>query len=105
MLWDGQHNLLFAGDYIYDGELYAMMPNSDLGEYEKTAVRLLKLINNETRLLTAHRESAPGAPILAKQDLADLHQLLQQIRQGEKGGEGWFIKVYPINERLRLLTD
>ena len=105
MLWDEQRNLLLAGDYIYDGELYAMMPGSDLAEYEKTAAGLLTLINSQTKLLTAHRTTAQGAPILGKQDLVDLHQALVKIRQGQIRGEGWFVKVYPINDSLILLTN
>lgn len=105
MLWDEKHNHLFAGDYIYDGELYAMLPDSDLMAYEQTAETLLGIINQNTGLLTAHRESALGAPILVKGDLADLHSILKKINNGKLEGEGWFTKTYPVNDRLRLLTQ
>ena len=105
MLWDERRNLLFAGDYIYDGLLYAMLPGSDLDDYEHTAARLLSIINDTTRLLTAHRESTSGAPILAHDDLLDLYQALQKINRGELKGEGWFSKTYKINQRLSLASD
>lgn len=105
ILWDEQSDLLFAGDYIYDGLLYAMLPGSDLDDYEQTAARLLSIINDTTRLLTAHRESTSGAPILARDDLLDLHQALQKINRGDLKGEGWFSKTYKINQRLSLASD
>jgi len=105
MLLDRGHGMLFTGDYIYDGPLYAFVPGSDLGDYLRTAVHLLEVVPATTRLLTAHRENPPGAPVLEIADLVDLRDALEGIRAGELRGEGFYIKSYPINERLSLVAE
>ena len=105
MLWDEANNVLFTGDYIYDGELYVMLPGADLAAYEKTAKQLIAMVNESTRLLTAHRTTAIAAPVLIKNDLADLLAALKKIKNGELKAQGWLTKTYPVNERLWLVTD
>ena len=57
------------------------------------------------RLLTGHRATPPGAPLLRHRDLVDLRDALRGIRDGSLAGEGWYPRVYPVNEELVLLAD
>ena len=104
-LWDAQRELLFTGDYIYEGALWAFLPNSSLPDYLTTAEALLDLISTRTRILTAHRSTPPGLPVLGHQDLVDLRNLLISMREGEAEYEGLLPAKYRINERLSLETD
>jgi hypothetical protein len=38
-------------------------------------------------------------------DLVDLQAALEKIGEGTLEGEGFYIKSYPVNTRLRLLTE
>jgi glyoxylase-like metal-dependent hydrolase (beta-lactamase superfamily II) len=104
-LWDAKRELLFSGDYIYEGALYAFLPNSSLREYLAAAEHLLSIITDGTRILSAHRITPPGPPILARKDLLDLRKLLIAIRDGEADYAGFFPARYQINDRLTLETD
>jgi len=105
VLLDRDRQLLFTGDYIYQGPLFAFLPGSDLNHYLLTARRLVETVPAETRLLTAHRETPPGAPVLDYADLVDLQATLDQLRQGALEGDGLYIKSYRINTRIRLLAE
>jgi glyoxylase-like metal-dependent hydrolase (beta-lactamase superfamily II) len=105
VLLDRDHGFLFTGDYIYPGPLYAFLPGSDLNDYLRTARHLLEIVPSGTRLLTAHRETPPGAPILDYADLVDLRTALEQMRKGRLEGDGFYIKSYRINGRLSLLAE
>jgi glyoxylase-like metal-dependent hydrolase (beta-lactamase superfamily II) len=105
VLLDRDRHLLFTGDYIYEGLLLAFLPGSDLRDYLLTARRLVETVPHETRLLTAHRETPPGAPVLDYQDLVDLYESLGELRRGTLEGDGFYINSYRINRRLRLLAE
>jgi glyoxylase-like metal-dependent hydrolase (beta-lactamase superfamily II) len=105
VLLDRDRRLLFTGDYIYEGPLLAFLPGSDLSDYLLTARRLVEAVPHETRLLTAHRETPPGAPLLDHRDLVDLRETLEQLRRGTLEGEGFYIRSYRINRRLHLLAE
>lgn len=104
-LWDEENKQLFTGDYIYEGGLYAFLPNSSLVSYLETAEKLLLMLPEDTELLTAHRWRMIGTPILNMQDLVDLRNALEKVRDGELAYEGLFPAVYPVNENLTLETD
>lgn len=104
-LWDAGRELLFSGDYIYEGPLYAFLPNSSLRAYLASAELLLSVVTPRTRILSAHRITPPGPPILALQDLLDLRKLLIAIRDGEAERTGFFPARYRINDELTLETD
>lgn len=105
VLLDREHNLLFTGDFIYPGPLFAILPGSDLKDYLATSQRLIEVTKVDTRLLTAHRASGPGAPVLAQQDLLDLSDGLVKVLDGSLEGEGFYIQAYRINDHIELLTD
>jgi glyoxylase-like metal-dependent hydrolase (beta-lactamase superfamily II) len=103
-LWDEERALLFTGDYIHQGAVFAFLPGSSLGDYLRTAERLGEQIPENTTLLTAHRAAPSGVPRMATRDLIDLRETLRQIRAGEAEGAGYPV-VFEVNERLLLLAD
>ena len=107
-LFDPDRKLLFSGDLICPGFNLAMLPGSSLDDYLETTRKLLDIGPQETRLLTSHRDKASepfGAPILAFADLVDLQHAIEQIMVGRLKGKGYFIYVYTINERIKLIVD
>jgi glyoxylase-like metal-dependent hydrolase (beta-lactamase superfamily II) len=96
---------LFTGDYIYEGALAAFLPGSSLSDYLKTAERLAATLPPSTRLLTAHRATPPGAPILEARHLTALRETLRAIREGSSEGAGLYPQVYRVTEGLVLQTD
>lgn len=104
-LWDKERAQLFTGDYIYEGGLYAFLPNSSLQDYMNTANMLVDLIPDNTTLYTAHRWEMLGTPILGYDDLVDLKTALTKIREGNLSGTGVFPMTYPVNDRVQLEAD
>jgi len=104
-LWDEESAQLFTGDYIYEGALYAFLPNSSLQDYMNTANMLVDLIPDNTTLYTAHRWEMLGTPILSYEDLLDLKTALTKIREGDLSGTGVFPLTYPVNDRVQLEAD
>lgn len=104
-LWDRERAQLFTGDYIYEGALFAFLPNSSLQDYLDTTNRLVDLIPEDTKLYTAHRWRMLGTPILGHRDLQDLQATLLKIKNGDLSGSGFFPMTYPINSRLDLEAD
>ena len=104
-LLDSPSGFLFSGDFIYPGPLFAFLPNSGMGDYLQGAENLLGVASLETRIFGAHRMEAPGAPELASRDVADLQAALWAIRKGELDAEGFYPRVYPVNERLELYAE
>ncbi|MEM1433517.1 MAG: MBL fold metallo-hydrolase [Pseudomonadota bacterium] len=104
-LLDQSSGTLFTGDFIYPGDLYAFLPNSDLGDYQRGAATLIEVATPEAELLGAHRAQAPGLPRLSTKDLKDLDRGLRALRAGELRGTGTYPVSYPINEQLTLLAE
>lgn len=107
VLFDRDRKLLFTGDFIYPGPLFAMVPGSDLNDYLSSSRVLIKTISPETRLLAAHGGETPGAPILAYTDLLDLQHTIEKIIAGtlEGEGEGLYFKIYPVNDKIDIWVD
>lgn len=107
VLFDPDRNQLFTGDFINIGELYAFLPESNLKEYLDTTDKLLSLTNEKTLLLTAHNDAheVHSAPLLGYQDLIDLKNTLQGIKNKALSGHGFYPRRYSVNQRLTLLTD
>ena len=101
-LHESRTKLFFAADFIYPGPLYAQVPGSDLAAYLATARALGQSLTDENRILCAHGDPADPAghraPILLKQDVEDLRQCLERLRQsGERPPE------IQVNSRMSLL--
>lgn len=105
-LYDPSTKILFAGDFLHQGEVYAFMPNSRLQEYLDTAEQLLKTLPKDVRLYAGHgvphRPDALGATY---QDISDLKDALIKMRDGEISGTGILPRVYKVNDKIIILTD
>ncbi len=102
-LLDRQAGILFAADYIYPGSLYAQIPGADLAHYLTTAESLLRILQPGTRVLCAHgkpdQQRRHRAPVLHREDIADLAGALGTLRESGQQPEKW-----PVNKKLSLLT-
>ena len=70
-LYDANRRQLFAGDFIYPGELYGFLPGSSRGAYLDSTQRLIAIIDPATQIFAAHMadpELAVTAPIMAVAD-------------------------------------
>ena len=104
-LLDEANGLLFAGDFLYEGPLFAFLPNSSLRDYLRAAGAVLEAAPTPLRIFGAHRTAAPGAPELALEDLRDLKTTLEAVRDGQASGTGPYPVVYRVNERLDLWAE
>ena len=105
VLLDNQRDLLFSGDFIYEGQLLAFLPGANLNQYYESAQKLLELTSEKTRLLGAHRwKPSSGAPVMRYKDLADLTKSLGNILSSELKGDGVILKNYPINNRMEIIV-
>lgn len=105
-LYDPSTNILFAGYYLHQGEVYAFMPNSRLQEYLDTTESLLNDLPEDVRIYAGHgvphRPDALGATY---QDMADLKDALIKMRDGDIEGTGVLPRVYGVNDKIIILTD
>ena len=104
-LYDPDADFLFTGDFIYQGELFAFLPNSSLGDYEQGSQNVMKQISANTRIYGAHRLHPPGVPVLNKQDIGDLRTTLGAIRKGTVQHSGVYPVTYPINDSTNLMAE
>jgi glyoxylase-like metal-dependent hydrolase (beta-lactamase superfamily II) len=106
MLYDADAGFALTGDFIYPGDLFAFLPDSDLVEYEAAASRLLQSIPEAVRLFAAHGVDGEGyfAPELGMSDLQDLEAALIGIRDGEIEGVGFYPRGFPVNDHINILT-
>jgi len=104
-LLDMQSGVLFSGDFIYPGPLYAFLPNSGMGDYLQGAETMLATAPDETRIFGAHRVDPPAAPELGMDDVRDLHTTLSAIKLGERTATGFYPREYLVNDRIQLLVE
>jgi glyoxylase-like metal-dependent hydrolase (beta-lactamase superfamily II) len=106
-LYDADRHQLFAGDYLYPGELYAFTPGASLGAYRKTAALLLARLDPEANIYTAHMAEPPAkvrAPVLTIADLRALASTLDALDRGAIEPTGFFPRRYPVRGSLTLAT-
>ena len=104
-LWDEENGIVFSGDYLYPGELYAFLPNSRMGDYLSTSESLLATLPEDIVFFGAHRSEGPGAPTLTSVDLNDLNSGLEDIKRRLSSGEGSYPQAFYINDRLVILAE
>lgn len=75
--------VLFSGDFIYPGPVYAFLPNSGMGDYLQGAETVLASAPDETRIFGAHRVEPPAVPELVMDDVEDLHATFSAIKAGQ----------------------
>jgi glyoxylase-like metal-dependent hydrolase (beta-lactamase superfamily II) len=82
-LWEESSGLLFSGDTIYDGPIYAQLPHSDFEDYVRSLSLLCSLAPQASKILPAHGKTPLEPMIILK-----IAQAFQQVAQG--GVEYWF---------------
>jgi len=106
-LYDESRRELFAGDFIYPGELYVFLPGASRGAYHATTARLLATIDPTTRIFAAHMEDpnvAIKAPVLEVDDLHALDRTLTAIEQGQLASTGFYPRLFPMRGSVKLAT-
>jgi hydroxyacylglutathione hydrolase len=106
-LYDEDRHQLFAGDFIYPGELYAFLPGASRSAYLATTTRLLAAIDPTTQIFAAHMEDAPAplrAPVLEVADLRALKNALTSIERGDATSSGFYPRIFPVRGNLRFAT-
>jgi hydroxyacylglutathione hydrolase len=106
-LYDADRRLLFAGDFIYPGELYAFLPGASRAAYLATTRRLLALLDPAARIYAAHMaDAAPliAAPVLEVADLRALEHTLIGIESGVEKSSGWYPRVFPVRGPITFAT-
>jgi hydroxyacylglutathione hydrolase len=106
-LYDADRRLLFCGDFLYPGTLYAFLPGASRRQYLDTTGRLLTLIDPSTELLAAHLDDSAKtlrAPRMRVTDLKALRVVLQTIDAGTAVGSGFYPRTFPVNASIRFAT-
>ena len=106
-LYDAERRVLFAGDFIYPGELYAFLPGASRSDYLATTRRLLATLDPATRIYAAHMADDPpviGAPVLEVSDLRALERALVAIESGQARSTGWYPRVFPVRGSISFAT-
>ena len=106
-LYDESQRQLFAGDFIYPGELYAFLPGASRSAYLATTKRLLSTIDPATRIFAAHMQDPPApvrAPVLQVADLRALESTLSSIEQGGSTSSGFYPRVFPVRGPVEFAT-
>ena len=104
-LYDDEAGLLFSGDFIYPGPLYAFLPNSGMGDYLQGANTVLAVVSPGIKVFGAHRMGPPAAPAMTVRDVEDLKAALDSIRNGELAGNGFYPVFYVVNSGIDLMAE
>jgi len=108
VLLDGHSNRLFAGDFIYPGEIYAFLPGANLADYAASARRVAGILNDASTVYGGHgcdRLPTVDLPVLHRADIAALEKALVVATAGDwRDGTGWYPRDIPVNERMTLLA-
>ncbi|MEM7020298.1 MAG: MBL fold metallo-hydrolase [Pseudomonadota bacterium] len=104
-LLEPESGLLFSGDFIYPGPLFAFLANSHMGDYVYGAENMLSKTPANAKIFGAHRDKPPGAPTLSISDVEDLLTALKAVREGKLQGIGVYPVTYPVNNRIQLLVE
>ncbi len=106
-LYDESRRQLFAGDFIYPGELYAFLPGASRSDYLATATRLLAIIDPATQIFAAHMQDPPAplkAPVLEVEDLRALESTLTSIEHGDATSSGFYPRIFPVRGAIKFAT-
>ncbi len=106
-LYDNDRHELFAGDFVYPGELYVFLPGASRRAYHATTRRLLAIIDPKTKILAAHMEDpsvAVEAPVLEVEDLHALDRTLTAMEQGSLSSSGFYPRISEVRGPIRFAT-
>jgi hydroxyacylglutathione hydrolase len=106
-LYDESRHQLFAGDFIYPGELYVFLPGASRSAYQATTTRLLSIIDPATQIFAAHMQdsaAAVKAPVLDVADLLALQASLAAIERGTLASGGFYPRIFPVRGSITFAT-
>jgi len=106
-LYDEDRHQLFAGDFIYPGELYAFLPGASRREYRATTKRLLATIDATTLIFAAHMQDstvAVKAPVLEVADLRALDHALASLDEGGLPSGGFYPRIFAVRGPIQFAT-
>lgn len=106
-LYDERRRQLFAGDFIYPGDLYAFLPGASRSAYLASTRRLILRIDPAAQIFAAHMEDpaiAMKAPVMGVSDLRALQSALTAIEQGQLQPSGFYPRVFPVRGSLKFAT-
>ena len=104
-LLDGEAGYLFAGDFLYPGQLYGFLPDSNMGDYLQGARTIESAGGVELRVFGAHRDDALGVPELSFETVIKLQDALDAIQSGALNSNGIYPVSYTVSERVQLLAE
>ena len=105
-LLDEEAGLLFSGDFLYPGPLFAFLPGSSLEDYRTGTAGVLEAIAGGFRSFGGHGDpDDTRAQVLGRRDLLDLDSVLEEIEDGLGDGRGLFPRIYYVNTSIEIWTD
>jgi hydroxyacylglutathione hydrolase len=104
-LLDEEAGYLFAGDFLYPGQLYGFLPNSNMGDYLQGARTIGSASGVGLRVFGAHRDDALGVPELTFETVVQLQDALNAIQSGALKSNGMYPVAYTVSERVQLLSE
>jgi len=104
-LFDQEAGYLFAGDFLYPGQLYGFLPNSNMGDYLQGAQTIESVSDMNLRVFGAHRDDALGVPELTFETIVQLQDALDAIQSGALTSNGIYPVAYTVSERVQLLSE
>jgi hydroxyacylglutathione hydrolase len=106
-LYEASRHRLFAGDFLYPGELYGFLPGASRHAYLATSQRLLTLLDSQSQILAAHMAESPApiqAPVLQLADLQALNDALQHIERGDLPSRGFYPRNFSVSKSITFAT-
>ena len=120
-LYDAEAGFLFSGDFLYPGELFGFLPNSNLGDYLQGARTIRQVRDKDLRIFGAHRggemilgdadvlpdneDNLSRLPELSVETVYHLQKSLEAIRAGDLESSGFYPVTYPVDDRVVLLAE
>ena len=104
-LFDQDAGYLFSGDFLYPGQLYGFLPNSNMGDYLQGAQTIESVSGDSLRVFGAHRDAAIGVPELNLETVTRLRETLSAIQSGALKSTGTYPVTYEIDDRVQLLSE
>ena len=104
-LFDQETGYLFSGDFLYPGQLYGFLPNSNMGDYLQGAQTIESVSENRLRVFGAHRDDSIGVPELSLETVTQLRDALNAIQSGTLKSNGIYPVTYKVDDRVEILSE
>lgn len=102
---DEANQMMFTGDFLYEGPLYAMLPGSSRSAYIESAGMLIAESSADIKIFGAHAATnALEPPVLTATSLQNLHDQLVAAETGVIKYEGVFPRNLKIDDSVEFIT-